>query len=85
MKLSIRDMLLLTVIVALTLGWWLDRASLRSQLKAVQLESAKWKVEAEVYAKLLRELPPTGFDYPSSIVPFPKPPNSSVASPSSSP
>ena len=33
MKFSIRDLLLVTVIVALALGWWLDRSSLAAQIQ----------------------------------------------------
>ena len=73
---SIRDLLLVTVIVALVLGWWLDRTWSRAQLKRVQDESAEWKHDAEVHAKLLRELPPTGVDYPPSVLPALKMPKS---------
>ncbi|MGI8982458.1 MAG: hypothetical protein ACR2FY_24765 [Pirellulaceae bacterium] len=32
MKFSIRDLLLVTVIVALAMGWWVDRSSLAKQI-----------------------------------------------------
>ena len=48
MKFSIRDMLLVTVIVALGLGWWLDRSRLasRAQESAQQAESFQTLSEA---------------------------------------
>ena len=48
MKFSIRDMLLMTVIVALALGWWLDRSRLasRAQESAQQAESSQALSEA---------------------------------------
>ncbi|MGI8981102.1 MAG: hypothetical protein ACR2FY_17895 [Pirellulaceae bacterium] len=33
MKFSIRDLLLVTVIVVLAAGWWVDRSRLASELK----------------------------------------------------
>jgi hypothetical protein len=33
MKISIRDLLLLTVIAALVLGWWMDRSKLAAALE----------------------------------------------------
>jgi len=67
--------MLVTVIVALAVGWWLDHVAIRAQLKTVQDESQKWKVDAEVYAKLLRQSPPTGIDLPHSLIPVPNLPN----------
>ena len=37
MKFSIRDLLLVTVIVALALGWWVDRRLLKKQLVPIEL------------------------------------------------
>jgi hypothetical protein len=62
MKFSIRDLLLLTVIVALVVGWWLDRRELRRKFEqetlrvviedlAREVQLARLKVEmAEVKA-----------------------------------
>jgi hypothetical protein len=42
MKFSIRDLFLVTVIVALVLGWWLDRIRMRAiYLEAVERFEAK--------------------------------------------
>jgi len=48
MKFSIRDILLVTVIVALALGWWLDRSRLaiRAQKAAQEAESSQALSEA---------------------------------------
>ncbi len=81
MKFSIRDLLLVTVIVALSLGWWLDRTWFRLELRKAQDESQNWKNDAEVHAKILRELPPTGADWPPSVAPSLKLPNSSAPAP----
>ena len=58
---SIRDLLLVTVIVALVLGWWLDRTWSRAQLKRVQDESAEWKHDAEVHKNCVRQAYPEGY------------------------
>ena len=49
MKFSIRDLLLVTVIVTLAIGWWLDRSRLlaESQLAKARLEFEKSLVTAE--------------------------------------
>ena len=38
MKFSIRDLLWLTVVVALALGWWLDRSYLDQQVRALKAQ-----------------------------------------------
>jgi hypothetical protein len=69
-QLALRDLFWLVLVCALALGWWLERDSLRSQLKTVQEEAAKWKGDAERFAKFLRTLPPTGANYDPSLYPF---------------
>ena len=50
MKFSIRDLLLLTVIVALAVGWWVDSSTRMSRMsKEVQM----WKSRAEASRELL--------------------------------
>jgi hypothetical protein len=49
MKFSIRDLFLVTVIVAMGLGWGLDRSRLAGQLAA-------WKETAEVLTDFVKEL-----------------------------
>jgi hypothetical protein len=46
-KFSIRDLLLLTVITALAVGWWIDR----SRLNQRAIESDNWKFRAESLAE----------------------------------
>ena len=40
MKFSIRDLLFVTVIVALVMGWWLDRSRLASKLAEAESSAA---------------------------------------------
>ncbi|MFN0022174.1 MAG: hypothetical protein ACKVP0_28325 [Pirellulaceae bacterium] len=49
MKFSIRDLMFVTVIVALAVAWWLDRSRLISQLEFIEakLMLEKSQVEAE--------------------------------------
>ena len=43
MKFSIRDIMLVTVIVALGLGWWLDRSTLvDANQKRFEAQEQKW-------------------------------------------
>jgi hypothetical protein len=44
MKFTIRDVLLVTVIVALVLGWWLDRSRVASELERMQADYSGWKL-----------------------------------------
>ena len=44
MKFSIRDLLLVTVIVALAVGWWVDRVRLGRLLK----KESEWKEALKV-------------------------------------
>ena len=62
MKFSIRDLLLVTVIVALAVGWWVNRQQLVTELVATkkQLEDSPWQAHrweetAKVFAKTMRE------------------------------
>ena len=41
MKFSIRDLLLVTVIVALAVGWWVDRSRLARVVKERRLEKIR--------------------------------------------
>lgn len=50
-RFSIRDMLWLTIVVALAIGWWLDRAKLadianktQAQAAETEQERAKWEL-----------------------------------------
>jgi len=46
---TIRELVLLTLVVAMGVGWWLDRSSLTSQLKA----NGIWKLRANLLADQL--------------------------------
>jgi hypothetical protein len=50
MKFSIRDLLLVTVIVALAVGWWVDRGRHAREVKELkeQLEK-KWLIETTTW------------------------------------
>jgi len=56
MKFSIRDLLLVTVIVALAVGWWVDhnRAS-NVAFRQLQQENYKLKIHASSIESLLRQ------------------------------
>ncbi|MCI0361117.1 MAG: hypothetical protein L0211_21770 [Planctomycetaceae bacterium] len=60
MRFSVRDLLWLTVVVALAVGWWIDRAHLafRSadyrRLKTVEAEELKQRAE---FFRMLRQTP----------------------------
>ena len=45
MRFSIRDLFLVTMIVALAVGWWVDRAKLTSEQEALILESIYSRAE----------------------------------------
>jgi hypothetical protein len=47
MKFSIRDLLLVTVIVALAVGWWVDRSRLASNEEYWRREAADLAVELQ--------------------------------------
>ena len=51
MKFSIRDLFLLTLIVALAVGWWADRSRLAEDAK----NGLEWKSRAEGLAYLVEE------------------------------
>jgi hypothetical protein len=46
MKFSIRDLLWLTLVVALTVGWYVDHRQMLAQNAALEAEAAVLKVEA---------------------------------------
>jgi hypothetical protein len=54
-RFTIRELVLLTIIVAMGVGWWLDRAE---RDEAVNGEARKWKKAALEYSALLDEHAP---------------------------
>ena len=72
MKYSIRDLFLVTLIVALAVGWWVDRASVMNELKRERL---KGFVEMPSEDSTLNRYP--GYrplPLPDSSAPAPNPP-----------
>ena len=51
MKFSIRDLLWLTVVVALLLGWWVDRQIHPNELRAAQ----RWRTRAGALEEVLHD------------------------------
>ncbi len=49
MKFTIRDLLLVTVIVAILTAWWLDRTRLHNELRRVEVEITRQKVINEAH------------------------------------
>ena len=59
MKFSIRDLLLVTMIVALALGWWLDRSRLASREREAVTESESYQALSESLTHQLQDKNPT--------------------------
>jgi len=45
MKFTIRDLLLVTVIAALVVGWWVDRSRLANQIRKLKDRSPYFKLD----------------------------------------
>jgi hypothetical protein len=76
MKFSIRDLLLVTMLVALGLGWWLDHRTWVEAYSNKAYESEIWEARAnelqvrmEILAERSRAVP-----IPTSLAPAPSPP-----------
>jgi hypothetical protein len=72
---SIRDLLLVTVIVALALGWWLDRSRLaaESELRYERIYEMTLEKHGR-YPRLDEMSPPWTAIMPTSQAPAPNPP-----------
>ena len=67
MKFSIRDLFLVTMIVALAVGWWVDRSRLEGERKTYNWLMQQDKDVIEAWVELGR--------LPASQAPAPNPPN----------
>jgi hypothetical protein len=71
MKFSIRDLFLVTLIVALAVGWWVDRSKLFSKVKRLR---AKERLEQYAAEHELTIVEPMPFLLPNSSAPTRNPP-----------
>jgi hypothetical protein len=71
MKFSIRDLLLVTVIVALAVGWWVDRSRLATGQQLLQAKEQLWKNRAEALLELYGSFSNRTYRWPadSSLAP----------------
>jgi hypothetical protein len=72
MKFSIRDLLLVTVIVALVFGWWVDRKSIMNGLSSERLKGFAEEPNAD--STLNRYPGYRPLPWPNSQAPVPNPP-----------
>jgi hypothetical protein len=70
MKFSIRDLFLVTVIVALAAGWWVDRFKLAREIQALERDPEI----IGVHGGILVGRKPIGVGPPKSSAPTPNPP-----------
>ena len=54
-KFTIRELLLLTVIVGLGFGWWIDRSGLATEAKIAKAQLVPYKVSADRWRKIALE------------------------------
>jgi hypothetical protein len=53
LRFSIRDLLLLTTITALAVGWWLDNREKSQRIIGLDLDSRKWHLWAQYFQEQL--------------------------------
>jgi hypothetical protein len=68
MKFTIRDLFLVTVIVALAVGWWVDRSKLVGVVEELKLEKIRFVLQSH------SELSGGLIVSPNSSAPAPNPP-----------
>jgi hypothetical protein len=78
MKFSIRDLFLVTVIVALAAGWWVDRSRLAVEFTRLKEDMALYGSDANIRSdnlspEVLKRIPRRKL--PNSSAPAPNPPN----------
>ena len=56
MRFTIRDLLWLTVVVALGVGWWMHRRDLVQRHSATKREAALWESRATAMLRMLNDL-----------------------------
>ena len=73
MKFSIRDLFLVTMIVALAVAWWLDHRWQKMELDRIQVSQRKSQESVGILTKLIEEMGYT-VTLPNSPEPAPNPP-----------
>jgi|RhiMethySRZTD1v2_1073278.scaffolds.fasta_scaffold1496003_1 hypothetical protein len=58
MKFSIRDLLLVTVIIALVLGWWIDRSTVASRAREAAKNAESYQALSESLTRQLQDKNP---------------------------
>jgi hypothetical protein len=71
MKFTIRDLFLVTLIVALAVGWWVERRQLRREVDGLSLKLTGQSTELELLRNLERMRRPF---LPNPSAPAPNPP-----------
>ena len=73
MKFSIRDLFLVTMIVALVLGWWVDRSRLAAEVER-QKERESWAEAKRAFQIAIQRESRASIHLPNSSAPAPIPP-----------
>ena len=71
MKFSLRDLLLVTVIVALALGWWLDRSRLDMRASRAAKDADSFRALSDSLSLQLQQLTTPVSQAPAPIPPKP--------------
>ena len=74
MKFSIRDLLLVTMIVALGVGWWADKSRLNGIIRQQAEKLSEWDAELAGLKLQLQSWPQVTAKYPPGSKGYPPPP-----------